>query len=98
MNITEKLGIKPIRSHRFYADVHAKTSEPYCKTEEVREVEQQNAEMLEALIEDTMSVEEVFVDMPNLPFKAEHKEKHKSRIRLIEKVADKTWQEIKELF
>ena len=49
---TEKLGINPIRAHRFYADVHAKTSEPYCKTEEVRKVEQQNADMLELLVEE----------------------------------------------
>ena len=89
MNIIEKLGIEPIDSHNF---------DQYFDEGEGWEVEQQNAEMLEALIEDTMSVEEVFVDMPNLPFKAEHREKHKSRIRLIEKVADKTWQEIKELF
>ena len=62
----------------------------------IDKLEQQNADMIEAVIEDTMSVEEVFVDMPNLPFKAEHREKHKSRIRLIEKVADMPWQKVKE--
>ena len=46
-DIIEKLGITPLLSHRFYADIHAKTSEPYCKADDVREVEQQRNEMLE---------------------------------------------------
>ena len=89
--LTEKLGIKPIEEVELWVKKGR-----WCAASKVRKVEQQNADMLEALIEDTMSVEEVFVDMPNLPFKAEHREKHKSRIRLIEKVADMPWQRVKE--
>ena len=85
MNIIEKLGIKPIRAHLFYADVHAKTSEPYCKADEVREVEQQNAEMLEALIDQELSHEKCNAVSESI-------------VKIIEKVADETWEQIKELF
>ncbi len=89
-SLTEKLGITPIQSHRFYADVHAKTSEPYCKTEEVRKVEQQNADMLEALIELAL----IFGNMTD----EEAGDLLGPTVTIIGKTTGKTWQEIKDLF
>lgn len=59
-DIAEKWGITPLVSHRFYVDVHAKTSEPYCRTDEVREIEQQNLRLLDELMKSTIALEEKF--------------------------------------
>ena len=53
--IIEKLGIKPIES--FCIGIGDGTNNFVCLTPEVRELEQQRNEMLEALIKMTLSVE-----------------------------------------
>jgi len=45
-DIIEKLGIKPLKTYFYIADGD------YCNPQEVRELEQQRNEMLEALVKD----------------------------------------------
>ena len=52
MNITEKLGIKPIRGFNVYTDDVDNGGGRCCYESEVRKVEQQNADMLELLVEE----------------------------------------------
>ncbi len=88
---TEKLGIKPIRAHRFYADVHAKTSEPYCKTEEVRKVEQQNADLLEVLISACQELELYYEVVPG------YTSDECEYIDTIKEVTKMPWEKVKEI-
>ena len=98
-NIIEKLGIKPIGT--MGAVMGGFGSMALIKLSEVRELEQQRNEMLEALIMDEVGI---------ILLKAVTKEKTRTyyniddafinskRLEIIERATGKSWEEIKELF
>lgn len=78
-SIIEKLGIKPLESHPVRNGF-------ICDALEVRMLERQRNELLEALIE----------AIPALTAMAYHETVYKD-MNLIEKIVEKPWQEIKDL-
>ena len=101
MNIIEKLGILPIESYLVIGPMDLKYE--IYHTKEVRQIEQQNNEMLEALIK----VQEYFdITFPpekygdNAGKRSEEEPKIVDKIiRAVEKTdfQNRTWDEIKEL-
>lgn len=83
--INKKLGITPVEE----------MSIPYgewgCITEEVRELEQQRDEVLEALIEDIISYEFSHGDMFS-------HSNYKRNISIIKNIYGRSWEDIKELY
>ncbi len=75
--LTEKLGIKPILMYEGGGGY-------YVDGEQVRKLEQQNAELLEVLIRQELS-------------HAKCNAVSESIVKIIEKATGKTWQEIKQL-
>ena len=98
-DMIEKLGIAPIVSHRFYADVNAKTSESYCKADDVRELEQQQNELIEALIDCIKRFENYEMSVDDDP-PYYHKQAIKQYKSIIEKADSqhRSWNEIKEMY
>ncbi len=99
MNIIEKLGIKPIQGFNVYTDDVDNGGGRCCYESEVREVEQQNAEMLEALIEQTKDSINMYINHYGASkTTAEIEKMHIDVITIIEKACyPKTWPEIKDL-
>ena len=85
MSIIEKLGIAPFKTYFYIADGD------YCDPQEVRELEQQRNEMLEALIiHASMEVSKGGI-FPVLAVMVE------ATRELIEKTTGKKWEEIKQI-
>jgi len=63
----------------------------------VKDIKNQRGELLEALFNDINSIDIFIKSNKNLPFDKKDIEKHHSRIKLIEKITGKLWEEIKEL-
>ncbi len=91
-DIAKKLGIGPIVSFDDGNGIMV------CNVKPVRKVEQQNNELLDALIEDTLSTADFLESMPNITFMDESIAKHISRIELAEKITKMPWDKIKELY
>jgi len=79
--IIEKLRIKPLKAY------YGEQSRPYCNEKEVRELEQQRNELLEALIYRTLETEK---------HQLKYSKEWNRNIEIIEKVTGKTWEEIQE--
>jgi hypothetical protein len=106
MGIIENLGIKPINS---IVCTDTGWHSDWCDEDDVREVEQQKNDLLEALIEDILEAEknwlENWLDAPDcdpLTTDEEILQKcHKANVKkisIIEKACyPKSWEEIKEL-
>ena len=86
MGIIEKLGIEPINWFKYegYLD-------KLCYQTEVKELEQQRNEMLEALINNNLALE--LIQNKKTPGKI-----YLANKKLIEKIAKMPWSEIKELY
>ncbi len=99
MNIIEKLGIEPIDSHNFDQYFDEGEGWDYCHEGEVREVEQQRNELLEALIEQTKDSINMYINHYGASKTTKEIETmHTDIITIIEKAGHpKKWQEIKEL-
>ena len=80
MNIIEKLGISPIKRKYYFFSTNR-----HFDIDEVRKLEQQRNEMLEALIERSLSEDKKYGI------------RNWSLVEAIEKATGKTWQQIKEL-
>ncbi len=87
--LTEKLGIKPILMYEGGGGY-------YVDGEQVRKLEQQNADMLEVLIDlvtDALSTRQ----QTHGGFRGGPERYYSGDIKVIEKVTDKSWQEIKQV-
>ena len=90
-NIIEKLGIEEIEQYQ-------ENGMYYCLAHEVRELEQQRNDMLEALIEIVQSYISLLKQHHGSDKTTEEIEDlFKPQIRTIEKTADMSWSKIKEL-
>ena len=83
MNIIKKLGIKPIESHPVRNGY-------VCDTLEVRIIEQQRNEMLEALVD--IAIDESFFTLNR-----ESQRRIDIARKTLKKINGKTWEEIKQL-
>ncbi len=101
--LTEKLGIKPIQGFNVYTDDVDNGGGRCCYESEVRKLEQQNTDMLKELIKS------IGIDMGergcNQPYECDYLKGSNcinpcytyERIKLIEKVAEMPWHNIKQL-
>ncbi len=63
-----------------------------------KRIQSYGEELFKALLEDVLSTAVFIESMPNITFMDDSIAKHIVRIELVERIAKKTWQEIKELF
>ena len=87
-NIIEKLGIEPLYS---YMDSYVASR--VCYEVQVRELEQQNRDMLEVLIDKILTEIEI---CPNIPEEM-ILDAYSNFVTVIEKTTGLKWQKIKEL-
>ena len=85
-NIIEKLGIEEIEQYQ-------ENGMYYCLAHEVRELEQQNRDMLEVLIDKILTEIEI---CPNIPEEM-ILDAYSNFVTVIEKTTGLKWQKIKEL-
>ena len=99
MNIIEKLGIKPIQGFNVYTDDVDDGGGRCCYESDVRELEQNYREAIEALIEQTKDSINMYINHYGASKTTKEIETmHTDVISIIEKAYyPKKWEEIKEL-
>ena len=95
-DLIEKLGIKPINQFECIGTNGIRRN-AVCNASEVRELEQQRNEMLEALIKSVESEIEYEASGDAGSWNVFENEPTKTSIAVIQKATGKSWKEIKEL-